>query len=169
MPKIDGRVAIPIDVAIRNHYWIKILVHDTLDGKVDITRQFRIESKRSLPRLWHTQIVAQDSSAARDSGRTLCTNLLEHISLTGGKGRNSTLGLRCDIRCLSHTRVAHCWYQPYKWQTTYEKTCTSTKDKILIARNVPVESHTRREWNAGIRHIISTEVLSAKIVRIVFW
>ena len=86
MPKIDGRMAIPIDVAIRNHYWIKILVHDTLDGKVDITRQFRIECKRSLPRLWHTQIIAQDSSAARDSGPARRANLTKHIILTCGKG-----------------------------------------------------------------------------------
>ena len=43
MTKVDGRSAVPIDILVGYHYGVEVLIIDTLDGEVDITRQLGIE------------------------------------------------------------------------------------------------------------------------------
>ena len=45
MTEVNGRGAVPVDILIRHHHRVEVLVEDTLQGEVDITGQLGIKGK----------------------------------------------------------------------------------------------------------------------------
>ncbi len=104
MTEVNGRGTVPVDILIRHYHRVEVLVEDTLQGEVDTTWELGIKGKRCLPRLRHTEILAEDSGTDRNGRRAGSTNLLQHALLTHREGRNLlAVGCRRHIGGLSHT------------------------------------------------------------------
>ena len=135
--------AVPVDIAVGDHHGIEVLVVDALQGEVDVAGQLGIKGERSLPCLRHAQVLAQDGGTAGDGSRAGGPYLLQHIFLRSGKGRDGALGLRGDVRRLSHAGVTHGGDEPHERHAAHEQARTTTEYQVTVARDVPVEAYTR--------------------------
>ena len=158
-------LSIPIAAEVDDSSRIELTAIDTLQREINIVRQLGIQCQRSLPCSVHLQVLVDDGRRRRScciltvNSQALLLQYL-HLLITASieliHQITSTL-FRCSIiiiGVLTATSVAYCRYEPNERQTTYEITCTTTENQLVIAEDIPVETYTRRNCQWSIRKLI---------------
>ena len=166
----DGCFSIPRVVQVGHSGWVEFTAVDTFYREINTARQLRVNSQRTLPCCVHLQILVDDGRSRRSCCvLTTCRNreLLQLVSTVYMEIRLTVccfVGLIIIIGVLTTTGITHCRYEPYKWQTTYEVTCTTTEHELLVAKNIPIETYTRGNGNLFFWQLVCIVAIILAIV-----
>ena len=138
-------------------YRVEILVVDSLDIQVNVTRQFQIQRQRGLPRGGHLELLVQNGRLR--VGRQIllfvgaAVNVLQHVVDVGVEAGHARIALVERESVLDAVAVAGHRHQPYERQTAVEDARTAAENVFAFAGHIPVETYAGSYCQTCFGHV----------------